>query len=322
MSQITGRRLFEDKRQKLNLVWEAGRDGGDRRLSDDDIARSTQGVIGHLNFIHPNWIQVLSHTEAEYLNGLDAASLEQNMLRLAQSSLFCIIVSGGAPVPGSIRAMADASHTPLFCSPLSSLEVVWLLRPYLGRALAPSSSRHGVLLDVLGLGVMITGESGVGKSELALELVSRGHGLVADDVVELYRIAPETLEGRCPPMLRDFLEVRGLGMLNIRTIFGETAVRRKKNMKLIVHLQKPSTADFNTMERLPINDVTENILEVNIRKVIIPVAAGRNLAVLVEAAVRNYVLQLRGIDSAQEFLTRHQQEMEDAPDQDQAKNEP
>ena len=322
MSQITGRQLFEDKRQKLNLVWEAGRDGGDRRLSDDDVAHSTQGVIGHLNFIHPNWIQVLSHTEAEYLNGLDAASLEQNMLRLAQSSLFCIIVSGGASVPGSIRAMADATHTPLFCSPLSSLEVVWLLRPYLGRALAPSSSRHGVLLDVLGLGVMITGESGVGKSELALELVSRGHGLVADDVVELYRIAPETLEGRCPPMLRDFLEVRGLGMLNIRTIFGETAVRRKKNMKLIVHLQKPSTADFNTMERLPINDVTENILEVNIRKVIIPVAAGRNLAVLVEAAVRNYVLQLRGIDSAQEFLTRHQQEMEDAQDQEQAKNEP
>ena len=321
MSQITGRQLFEEKRQKLNLVWEAGRDGGESSLSDDAIARSTQGVIGHLNFIHPNWIQVLSHTEAEYLEGLDAASLEQNVLRLSQSNVFCIIVAGGAPVPGSIRALADSTNIPLFCSPYSSLEVVWLLRPYLGRALAPSSSRHGVLLDVLGLGVMITGESGVGKSELALELVSRGHGLVADDVVELYRIAPETLEGRCPPMLRDFLEVRGLGMLNIRTIFGETAVRRKKNMKLIVHLQKPSTVDFNAMERLPINDVTENILNVNIRKVIIPVAAGRNLAVLVEAAVRNYVLQLRGIDSAQEFLSRHQQEMEGGQDQQRAKYE-
>src|SRR5687768_6566919 len=279
-------------------------------------------MIGHLNFIHPNWIQVLSETEAEYLNSLDPASLEQHMRRLAESKLLCIIVSGGASVPDSIKNLADSDHIPLFCSPHSSLEVIWVLRPYLGRVLAPSCSRHGVLLDVLGLGVMITGESGVGKSELALELVSRGHGLVADDVVELYRIAPETLEGRCPPMLRDFLEVRGLGMLNIRTIFGETAVRRKKNMKLIVHLQKPSAADFNTMERLPINDVTENILEVNIRKVIIPVAAGRNLAVLVEAAVRNYVLQLRGIDSAQEFLTRHQREMEDAQDQEQAKNEP
>jgi HPr kinase/phosphorylase len=111
-------------------------------------------------------------------------------------------------------------------------------------------------------------------------------------------------------MLRDFLVVRGLGKLNIRTIFGETAVRRKKNMKLNVHLQKPSAAEFNSLERLPINDVTESILGVNIRKVIIPVAAGRNLAVLVEAAVRNYVLQLRGIDSAKEFFARHEQEME------------
>ncbi|MDE2366789.1 MAG: HPr kinase/phosphorylase [Betaproteobacteria bacterium] len=310
MSQLSVTQLFEEKKQKLNLTWEAGRDGGGRCLDDDAIARSTQGVIGHLNFIHPNWIQVLSNTEVSYLNQLDRVSLEQNIERLAQSDLLCIIVACGAPVPASMRALADTSHTALFCSPLPSLEVIWLLRPYLGRALAPSTSKHGVLLDVLGMGVMITGESGVGKSELALELVSRGHGLVADDVVELYRIAPETLEGRCPPMLRDFLEVRGLGMLNIRTIFGETAVRRKKNMKLIVHLQKPSSADLNSFERLPINDVTENILNVSIRKVIIPVAAGRNLAVLVEAAVRNYVLQLRGMDSAKEFIARHEQEME------------
>lgn len=310
MSRLNVAQLFQDKKQKVNLTWEAGRDGGDRYLDDDAIAHSTQGVIGHLNFIHPNWIQVLSDTEVSYLNQLDHTSLEQNMQRLAQSNLFCIIVAGGAQIPASIRELADSSGIALFCSPQPSLEVIWLLRPYLGRALAPFTGKHGVLLDVLGLGVMITGESGVGKSELALELVSRGHGLVADDVVELYRIAPETLEGRCPPMLRDFLEVRGLGMLNIRTIFGETAVRRKKNMKLIVHLQKPSSVDFSSLERLPINDVTENILDVNIRKVIIPVAAGRNLAVLVEAAVRNYVLQLRGIDSAKEFIARHEQEIE------------
>ncbi|MEO6561515.1 MAG: HPr(Ser) kinase/phosphatase [Nitrosospira sp.] len=322
MSHISIEQLFEDKRQKLGLTWEAGKDGGGRQLDDDAIAQSTQGVIGHLNFIHPNWIQVLSDTEADYLDRLDPNSLQRNMQRLAQSSLWCIMVAGGAAVPASIREFADSTHTPIFCTPHPSLEVIWLLRPYLGRALASSTSRHGVLLDVLGMGVMITGESGVGKSELALELVSRGHGLVADDIVELYRIAPETLEGRCPPMLRDFLEVRGLGMLNIRTIFGETAVRRKKNMKLIVHLQKPSSVDFNSLERLPINDVMENILGINIRKVIIPVAAGRNLAVLVEAAVRNCVLQLRGIDSAQEFLARHQQEMENEENNKSTKNEP
>jgi HPr kinase/phosphorylase len=159
------------------------------------------------------------------------------------------------------------------------------------------------------MGVLITGESGVGKSELALELISRGHGLVADDVVELRRIAPETLEGRCPPMLRDYLEVRGLGMLNIRTIFGETAVRRHKNMKLIVHLQNSGGTDASMLERLPLSNLNENIMSVDIRKVIIPVAAGRNLAVLVEAAVRNYVLQLRGIDSTKDFIERHEQVM-------------
>lgn len=309
MSQISIVQLFEDNREKLDLTWEAGKDGGERRLDNDAIAASTQGIIGHLNFIHPNWIQVLSATETDYLNRLDPASLQQNRQRLSESVVSCFIVAGGAPVPAWLRDFSDSTHTPLFCSRHPSLELIWLLRPYLGRVLAPSNSLHGVFLDVLGMGVMITGESSVGKSELALELVSRGHGLVADDLVELHRIAPEMLEGRCPPMLRDFLEVRGLGVLNIRTIFGETAVRPRKNLKLIVHLQKASSAEFNSLERLPDSDVYEEIMGVRIRKVILPVAAGRNLAVLVEAAVRNYVLQLRGMDSTKDFLARHQQEM-------------
>jgi HPr kinase/phosphorylase len=164
-------------------------------------------------------------------------------------------------------------------------------------------------MDVLGLGVLITGESGVGKSELALELISRGHGLVADDVVEISRIAAKTLEGRCPPMLKDFLEVRGLGVLNIRTIFGETAVRPKMNLKLIVHLEKSGQAGATAAERLPLHELAEDVLGMSMRKIIIPVAAGRNLAVLLEAAVRNYILQLRGIDSTQEFIARQHGEM-------------
>jgi HPr kinase/phosphorylase len=158
---------------------------------------------------------------------------------------------------------------------------------------------------VLGMGVLITGDSGVGKSELALELVSRGSGLIADDVVELYRIGPETVEGRCPVLLKDFLEVRGLGVLNIRTIFGEAALRPRKNVKLIVHLGRPTAR----MERLPLGAGSESIMGVDIRKVTIPVAAGRNLAVLTEAAVRNYVLQLRGFDSTREFVSRQSDQM-------------
>ncbi|MDP1557979.1 MAG: HPr(Ser) kinase/phosphatase [Nitrosomonas sp.] len=312
MSQISIKKLFEDKKDKLDLIWEADNSGGDKQLNDDAIEQSKQGIIGHLNFIHPNWIQVLSNAEIDYLNQLSQDSLDHKIAQLAQSDLACIIVADNAAIPTSIRAMAGAMHTPLLRSSYSSLEVIWLLRSYLGRILAPSVTLHGVLLDVLGLGVMITGESGVGKSELALELISRGHGLVADDVVELRRIAPETLEGRCPPMLLNYLEVRGLGILDIRTIFGETAVRRRKNLKLIVQLQRLSATDANSLERLPISNLNESIMSVDIRKVIIPVAAGRNLAVLVEAAVRNYVLQLRGIDSTQEFIERQKQIMDES----------
>jgi HPr kinase/phosphorylase len=164
-------------------------------------------------------------------------------------------------------------------------------------------------MDVLGLGVLITGESGVGKSELGLELISRGHGLVADDVVEIARIGAGVLEGRCPALLKDFIEVRGLGVLNIRTIFGETAVRRKMKLRLVAHLARPAPASRDPTERLPLSELAEQILGVTVRKVIIPVAAGRNLAVLVEAAVRNEILKLRGIDSMAEFLARQSQQM-------------
>jgi HPr kinase/phosphorylase len=310
MPQISITQLFEENREKLGLTWKSGTEGGDKKLIHETVSQTNQGLIGHLNFIHPNWIQVLSKDEADHLSQLDPKSLKNNIQRLAESGMSCIIAAGNVPIPESLSALALSTQTPILCSERSSLEIMWRLRPYLWRVLAPTESMHGVLLDVLGMGVMITGESGVGKSELALELVSRGHGLVADDVVELKRIAPETLEGHCPEILRDFLEVRGLGMLNIRIIFGETAVRRRKNLNLIVHLKKASSSDFNALERLPIENVNENIMGLNIRKVIIHVAAGRNLAVLVEAAVRNYVLQLRGINSTKEFLERHEQEME------------
>jgi len=310
MPQISITHLFEENREKLGLTWKSGTEDSDKKLIDETVSQTNQGIIGHLNFIHPNWIQILSKDEADHLNQLDPKSLKDNIQRLAESGMSCIIAAGNVPIPESLSALAVSTQTPILCSERSSLEIMWRLRPYLWRVLAPTDNMHGVLLDVLGMGVMITGESGVGKSELALELVSRGHGLVADDVVELSRIAPETLEGNCPEILRDFLEVRGLGMLNIRIIFGETAVRRRKNLKLIVHLQKTSNSDFNALGRLPIENVSENIMGLSIRKVIIHVAAGRNLAVLVETAVRNYVLQLRGINSTKDFLERHDQEME------------
>jgi HPr kinase/phosphorylase len=228
----------------------------------------------------------------------------------------CLMVAGGETVPGHLSTLADLMHVALFSTPLDSVELMWMLRPYLARMLAESAAMHGVFLDVLGMGVMLTGDSGVGKSELALELISRGSGLIADDVIELYHIAPETVEGRCPALLRDFLEVRGLGVLNIRSIFGEAALRPRKSLKLIVHLEKPAGSDTQYVERLPLKPGAQEILGVSIGKVTIPVAAGRNLAVLVEAAVRNRVLQLRGIDSTREFVARQAQQMNGSDDPD------
>ena len=307
MSQVNIRQLFEDKQRRLQLSRIAGADGTERIIDSDKVHSSNNGLIGHFNLIHPNWVQVLSETELDYLRKLSAEELASVFRQVEQSVTTCLIVAGAEDIPAELIAFANLSNIPLFCSPKPSVQLMWLVRHYLAKELAESTTRHGVFLDVMGGGVLITGESAVGKSELGLELITRGSGLVADDIVELHRIAPETLEGRCPELLRDFLEVRGLGVLNIRTMFGETAVRRKKSLKLIVHLHRPQGSDLSQMDRLLLNATYQEILGVNINTVNIPVVAGRNLAVLVEAAARNFVMQQRGINSMDEFIERHDQ---------------
>lgn len=310
MTQVNIRQLFEDKQARLELTRIAGQDGLDHIIDSDEVDASNKGLIGHLNLIHANWIQVLSETELDYIRELGEAERQAAFDIIAQSGTTCLIVAGTSDISAEIIAFCNDTHIPLFASPKPSVHLMWLVRHYLAKELADSTTRHGVFLDVLGVGVMITGESAVGKSELGLELITRGNGLVADDIVELHRIAPDTLEGRCPELLRDFLEVRGLGILNIRTMFGETAVRRKKSLKLIVHLHRPPGGDLSQIERLPLNATHQEILGVQVSTVNIPVVAGRNLAVLVEAAARNYVLQQRGINTMDEFVARHDQMMQ------------
>jgi len=300
MLQVNVTQLHEDNRDALALAWVAGRDGSTVVRRE---AAASAALIGHLNLTHPNSIQVIGAYEAGGLTGLAE--------RLFAAPPAAVIVADGVAAPQALVDGATASRTPLFTTPLPAARVIEKLSRYLAKAFAERTERHGVLMDVLGLGVLITGDSGVGKSELGLELISRGHGLVADDVVEISRIAANTLEGRCPPVLKDFLEVRGLGLLDVRTIFGETAVRPKMKLKLIAHLEKPApTGNRDITERLPLAEQVEEILGVTVRKVVIPVAAGRNLAVLLEAAVRNYILQLRGIHSSAEFLARQKRAMD------------
>jgi len=309
--QVSIERLIADNQERLGMKWLAGRQGGNRVLTGEAALKPTIGQVGHMNFIHPFRVQMIGAAEASYLRSLPEDALQQAISRLFTTDLAAIIVANGEEIPKYLLDACNRHHMALLTSPQPSPHVVDVIRLYLSRMLAESTSLHGVFLDVLEMGVLITGASAIGKSELALELISRGNGLVADDIVELYRISPDTLEGRCPAVLKDFLEVRGIGVLNIRTIFGETAVRPRKLLKLMVHLEDHSNEQFSELDRLQVSATYQEILGVPIRKVTIPVAAGRNLAVLVEAAVRNLVLNQRGIDSTKEFIERQQKLMED-----------
>jgi len=311
MRQVSVEKLFDDNRERLSLAWLANRQGGSKMLIGENALRPTIGQVGHMNFIHPFRIQMVGAAEAAYLRGLPEDELKRLIDRLFTTELAAVVVANGEEVPPHLVASCNKHHIALFTSPQPSPHIVDVIRIYLSRMLAESTTLHGVFLDVLEMGVLITGASAIGKSELALELISRGNGLIADDIVELSRISPDTIEGRCPDVLRDFLEVRGIGILNIRTIFGETAVRPRKLLRLMVHLEDHSNETFSELDRLQVNATYQEILGVPIRKVTIPVAAGRNLAVLVEAAVRNFVLNQRGIDSTKEFIDRQTKFMED-----------
>lgn len=298
--------LYDDNRETLELGWFAGFPGGERQISGD--ATSAADQVGHLNLIHPGRIQVFGHQETEYYQRLSPAARQHYTEELVAGEPPAVIIAQGLETPEPILTICDAKNIPLFSTPLPAAQVIDYLRVYLSKKLAQHITMHGVFMDVLGVGVLITGESGLGKSELGLELISRNHGLVADDAVEFLRVAPNMIEGRCPALLQNLLEVRGLGLLDIKTIFGETAVRRKMRLNLIVHLVRRSTLEEN-FERLPLHAQTQDVLGLPIRRVVIPVEAGRNLAVLLEAAVRNTILQMRGIDTLKDFMDRQQKAM-------------
>lgn len=310
-TSISAEALFEEHRAALHWEWVAGHAHPERRFDEAAVreARSAADLIGYLNYIHPYRVQIVGRREVAYLSEDSVDDIERRVARIVTLEPPMIIVADGQLPPSRLVAMCDRAEIPLFVTAESAGHVIDVVRAYLSQLFAERTTRHGVFMDILGLGVLLTGESGLGKSELGLELISRGHGLVADDAVDLYRISQTAIEGRCPELLLNLLEVRGIGLLDIKAIFGETAVRRKMRLKLLVHLVRKETME-REFERLPYEPLFEEILEVPVRKAVIAVDAGRNLAVLVEAAVRNTVLQLRGIDTYGEFVRRHQKAMD------------
>ncbi|CAN5617300.1 HPr(Ser) kinase/phosphatase [soil metagenome] len=307
---ISAEALFEAHRAVLHWEWIAGHAHPERPFDEVAVrdAQSAADLVGYLNYIHPYRVQIVGRREVAYLSASPSEDQERRIARIVTLEPPVVIVADGATPPDRLVAMCDRAEIPMFVTAESAGHVIDVVRAYLSQLFAERTTRHGVFMDILGLGVLLTGESGLGKSELGLELISRGHGLVADDAVDLYRVSQTSLEGRCPDLLINLLEVRGIGLLDIKAIFGETAVRRKMRLKLIVHLVRKETLERD-FERLPYEPLYEEIMAVPTRKVVIAVDAGRNLAVLVEAAVRNTILQLRGIDTYREFIDRHEKAM-------------
>ncbi|MBK7002469.1 MAG: HPr kinase/phosphorylase [Rhodoferax sp.] len=308
---ISADALFEEFRSRLHWEWVAGLGASERRFDELVVrsARSGADLVGYLNYIHPYRLQILGEREVAYITEASPEDCARRIARMVTLEPPVLVLGDGQQAPQALLSMCERAQIPMFATRESSAFVIDVLRAYLSKHFADRTSVHGVFMDILGLGVLITGESGLGKSELGLELISRGNGLVADDAVDLFRINQTTIEGRCPELLQNLLEVRGIGLLDIRGIFGETAVRRKMRLKLIVQLVRRETMERD-YDRIPYEPLTQDILGVPVRKVVIQVVAGRNIAVLVEAAVRNTILQLRGIDTYQEFVERHRKAMD------------
>ncbi|HEX5756156.1 MAG TPA: HPr(Ser) kinase/phosphatase [Arenimonas sp.] len=303
--RLSARELFEQLRERLGLRWLGGQKGEHRLLERGEHLSRRPSLVGYLNVIHPNKVQIVGAAELAWLDGLDARQRYEKLLQIMSPRPLALIITQNQSCPSDLREAAEETDTPLWVAPKRGHELLSLLQYHLARALAPRLTLHGVFMEIYSIGVLITGDSGAGKSELALELISRGHRLVADDAPEFTQIAPDVLDGTCPEVLQDMLEVRGLGVMNIRQMFGDTAVKRNKYLRLIVHLIKAGDSDAEAMARITGQSQARHVLDLDVPVFNLPVAAGRNLAVLTEAAVRLHILRSKGEDPAAAFLARH-----------------
>ncbi len=308
VAPITVGTLFKQHQKTLMLSWLDGEAGKDRTVSVDEAVvddNDASPLVGFLNVIKPNRIQVVGPSELEFLESLGKNSYSDTIARLFSTKPAAIILAAGVEPPDILFERSRNTDTPLLSSQAGSHKIVNHLRYYLTQIFSEHIVMHGVFMEVLGIGLLLTGPSGVGKSELALELVSRGHRLVADDAPLFVLSAPDVITGKCPPPLRDFIEVRGLGVLNIRAMFGDSAIKNTKQLRLVIHLEHFDDEQLRQIDRLRGSHQNVTILGTEISQIVLPVVAGRNLAVLVETAVRNHLLVYRGYNAADDFLGKH-----------------
>lgn len=296
--------LLEQHAQRLGLSGVAQTLKRETLLDIGAPGTYTSSLVGHMNLIRPNQLQVLGTSEFDYLDAQAADVAADLLAHLLERRPVALIVADGLSVPPALVEACQSAGISLLCAAASSEQVVQDLMHYLSRSAARRSSIHGVFIEVMGVGVLLTGKSGVGKSELALELLTRGHRLIADDAPEFTRVTPDAVEGSCPPALRDFMEVRGLGIVNVRALFGDSAVKPRRTLRLVIKLVVLDDRDYSPEERLQGIRGEREVLGIPISEVSLPVAPGHNMAVLVECTVRNFILGMKGYDAAEDFADR------------------
>ncbi len=304
---ITVEGLLKSRAEAIGLPLEllGGEDGLQRTISSPHIQKTGLALAGFDAYLQPARILVFGESEIRYLESLDVTS-RLNVLAAAFShDIPCVLITGGWDPPLELLAASDRYHIPLLRTPVSTAVSIAKIEYLLDDELAERQVIHGVLMDMLGLGVLIIGESGIGKSECALDLVVRGHRLVADDTVEIRRRGETTLIGTCPELTRHHMEIRGLGLINVRDLFGVAAIRNAKRVELVVQLERwDPDRDY---ERLGLDELRYEILALKVPLIRMPVAPGRSLGVLVEVAARNQLLRTRGLNAARELTTRLEQ---------------
>jgi HPr kinase/phosphorylase len=299
---ITVRELLEDDALGLDLELTAGRAGVDRQIGHTRIQKNGLALVGHHHGVVAHRVQILGETEMSFLERLDATARVGALSGYFGLDLSCVIVSSGGEVPPELVEAAEQAGTPLLVSSARSSGTINALHALLDDRLAPRTSIHGVLVDVFGVGLLMVGASSIGKSECALDLVMRGHRLVADDVVECDYRPPGMVFGQPADLLRYHIEVRGLGILNIKDLFGVTSVRERKRIDIVVRLVEWSAdAEY---DRMGVDDHYHEILGVEICELTIPVRPGRDMGSILEIAARNQLLRDAGLHGARAFFGR------------------
>ncbi|MGQ8965783.1 HPr(Ser) kinase/phosphatase [Bacillus subtilis] len=299
----------KDVMEQFNLELISGEEGINRPITMSDLSRPGIEIAGYFTYYPRERVQLLGKTELSFFEQLPEEEKKQRMDSLCTDVTPAIILSRDMPIPQELIDASEKNGVPVLRSPLKTTRLSSRLTNFLESRLAPTTAIHGVLVDIYGVGVLITGKSGVGKSETALELVKRGHRLVADDCVEIRQEDQDTLVGNAPELIEHLLEIRGLGIINVMTLFGAGAVRSNKRITIVMNLELWEQGKH--YDRLGLEEETMKIIDTEITKLTIPVRPGRNLAVIIEVAAMNFRLKRMGLNAAEQFTNKLADVIED-----------